>query len=356
MSRVLLLMTLLLVCVFTPASAEVPSRQLTVAVREAPPFAIKTQDGLWAGLSADLWRHLAEQIGLRYRFVETTPDEMRQGLADGTIDVSLSAVSVTPDRLREADFTQPYFLTGIGVAAPKQTQLDWWGTARSFLTWRFLSLVLGLVIAIGLVTLAIWYLERKHTEYFGGPPVDGLVSSATWAAQTMTRGGAAAGSPSTRPGRVLGAVWVIGSVALIAAFTAAITSHLTAREMQGLVREEADLHKARVGAWRDSKATLAYLDRNHIAHRDFATLKDALRALADDELDAVVDDKPILAWQIHENFPTELQMLDLRLDPGRYAIALPLNSELRQPLNIALIEAIHTSWWQEVLGRYVGSE
>ena len=99
-------------------------------------------------------------------------------------------------------------------------------------------------------------------------------------------------------------------------FTAAITSHLTARELSGLVREEADLHKARVGAWRDSKATLAYLDRAHIAHRDFATLKDALQALADGKLDAVVDDKPILAWQIHEAFPTELQMLDLRLDPG----------------------------------------
>jgi polar amino acid transport system substrate-binding protein len=357
MSRSLLSVTLLLVCILAPARAEeVPSRQLTVAIREAPPFAIKTQDGLWTGISADLWRHLAEQIGLRYRFIEATQDAMRQGLADGAIDVSLSAVTVTADRLRETDFTQPYFLTGIGVAVPKQTRLDWWGTALSLLTWRFFSLILGLAVVIGLVSLVMWFLERQHTAYFGGPPADGLVSSATWASQTMTRGAGAAGAPTTRSGRVLGAIWVIGSVALIASFTAAITSHLTAREVLGLVREEADLHKARVGAWHDSKATLAYLDRAHIAHRDFATLKDALQALADAELDAVVDDKPILAWQIHEAFPTELQMLDLRLDPGRYAIALPLNSELRQPLNIALIEALRTSWWQEVLGRYVGGE
>jgi polar amino acid transport system substrate-binding protein len=356
MSRSLLSVTLLLVCMLAPARAEVPNRQLTVAIREAPPFAIKTQDGIWTGLSADLWRHLAEQIGLRYRFIEATQDAMRQGLADGTVDVSLSAVAVTADRLREADFTQPYFLTGIGVAVPKQTRLDWWGTAVSLLTWRFFSLIFGLAVLIGLVSLVIWFIERRHTAYFGGPPADGLVCSATWAAQTMARGASTAGSPTTKPGRLLGAVWVIGSVALVASFTAAITSHLTARELSGLVREEADLHRARVGAWHDSPTTLAYLDRAHIAHRDFATLKDALQALADAKVDAVVDDKPILAWQIHEAFPTELQMLDLRLDPTRYAIALPLDSALRQPVNIALIEALHTSWWQERLGRYVGSE
>ena len=172
----------------------------------------------------------------------------------------------------------------------------------------------------------------------------------------MARGGGTAGTPTTKAGRLLGAAWIIGSVALFAGFTAAITSHLTVREISGLVRDEADLHKARIGVWHDSPTTLAYLDRAHIAHRDFSTLKDALQALADGKLDAVVDDKPILAWQIHEAFPTELQMLDLRLDPARYAIGLPLNSALRPPINIALIETLGTSWWQELLGRYVGSE
>jgi polar amino acid transport system substrate-binding protein len=356
MSRSWFSVIAVLVCMIAPARAEVPDRQLTVAIRAAPPFAIKTEDGIWTGLSADLWRQLAEQIGLRYRFIETTQEAMRQGLADGTIDVSLSAVTVTADRLRETDFTQPYFLTGIGIAVPKQARLDWWGTAVSLLTWRFFSLIVGLAVLIGLVSLVIWLIERRHTAYFGGPPADGLVCSATWAAQTMARGSSTAGAPATRLGRILGSVWIIGSVALIAGFTAAITSHLTARELSGQVRKEADLHKARVGAWHDSPTTMDYLDRAHIAHLDFATLKDALQALADAKLDAVVGDKPILAWQIHEAFPTELQMLDLRLDPARYAIALPLDSALRQPVNIALIEVLRTSWWQERLGRYVGSE
>jgi polar amino acid transport system substrate-binding protein len=108
------------------------------------------------------------------------------------------------------------------------------------------------------------------------------------------------------------------------------------------VRDEADLHKARIGVWHDTPTTLAYLSA-HIAHRDFATLKDAMQALADGKVDAVLDDKPILVRQIHEAFPTELQMLHLRLDTARYAIGLPLNSALRQPINIALIEMLSTS-------------
>jgi polar amino acid transport system substrate-binding protein len=239
---------------------------------------------------------------------------------------------------------------------PKQTRLDWWCTARSLLTWRFFFLIIGLAALIGLVSLVIWLIERRHTSFFGGPPTDGLVCSITWSTQAMARGSGSGGASTTKPGRLLGAVWIIGSVGLIAGFTAAITSHLTARELSGLVREAEDLHKVRVGVLHDSPTALAYLDREQIAHRDFSTLKEALQALADAKLDAVVDDKPILAWQIHEAFPTELQMLDLRLDPARYAIGLPLNSKLRQPVNIALIEALRTSWWQELLGHYVGRE
>jgi len=37
------------------------------------------------------------------------------------------------------------------------------------------------------------------------------------------------------------------------------------------VRDEADLHNARIGVWHDTPTTLTYLSA-HIAHRDFATL------------------------------------------------------------------------------------
>jgi polar amino acid transport system substrate-binding protein len=119
-------------------------------------------------------------------------------------------------------------------------------------------------------------------------------------------------SPSTRPGRLLGGVWTAASVVLIAMFTAAVTSHLTARELSGLVRDAADLHHVRVGTVRDAVA-VGYLDREGIRHQDFATVEEGLRAVAASQLDAVVYDKPILAWLVRQDHPNELQMLDLSL-------------------------------------------
>lgn len=34
-------------------------RELTVGVKEAPPFAMKAANGEWSGLSIDLWRQVA---------------------------------------------------------------------------------------------------------------------------------------------------------------------------------------------------------------------------------------------------------------------------------------------------------
>jgi hypothetical protein len=37
-------------------------RELVLGLRVAPPFVMKTPDGIWTGISVELWRHLAEQL------------------------------------------------------------------------------------------------------------------------------------------------------------------------------------------------------------------------------------------------------------------------------------------------------
>jgi polar amino acid transport system substrate-binding protein len=47
-------------------------------------------------------------------------------------------------------------------------------------------------------------------------------------------------------------------------------------------------------------------------------------------------------------------VLDATFDPQAYAIALPQGSELRMPINLALLDAIQSDWWQETLSAYLG--
>jgi polar amino acid transport system substrate-binding protein len=61
-------------------ATSVPDRELTVGVKEAPPFAMKTANGEWSGLSVDLWRQVAGEMQLKYKLVEaaTVPDLIRE--------------------------------------------------------------------------------------------------------------------------------------------------------------------------------------------------------------------------------------------------------------------------------------
>ena len=78
--RTILLATSLFLCAIK-ALAQTPSqpppgvnveRVLVIGTKDAPPFAVKADRGEWTGLSIDLWKYIAEQLHLRYRFKETT--------------------------------------------------------------------------------------------------------------------------------------------------------------------------------------------------------------------------------------------------------------------------------------------
>ena len=93
--RRILLATSLFLCAIK-ALAQTPSpappgvnfeRVLVIGTKDAPPFSMKDDRGEWTGLSIDLWKHIAEELHLRYRFKETTLQglSMRQPLGSWTV-------------------------------------------------------------------------------------------------------------------------------------------------------------------------------------------------------------------------------------------------------------------------------
>jgi polar amino acid transport system substrate-binding protein len=85
-------------------TASVPDRELVIGTKEAPPFAMKQQDGTWRGISIDLWRRVAERTQLRYRFAEAeTVQALVEGTADGSFDAAIAALTVTAAREPKAN-------------------------------------------------------------------------------------------------------------------------------------------------------------------------------------------------------------------------------------------------------------
>ena len=334
------------------STTQPPDRELTVVTKEAAPFSMRGPDGSWQGISIDLWRHLADELHLRYHFVEAaTVQDLMAATRQGEVDAAIAAITVTAARAKSSDFTQPYYQSGLGVAVASGVA-DWLPIVRTFLSLRFLQAILALLVIPLFVGMLVWLFERRQNNHFGGHPVHGMTSGIWWSAVAMTQAGAAQGAPSSLPGRLLAIVWMIVSIITLAVFTGGITSAITTHQLHGLVRNVDDLRALRVGIV-NGTSSADFLDQQRITHRGFADPTTALNAVQAGSIDAFVYDRPLLSWIVRGSFPS-LQVLSVTFDPQTYAIALPVNSELRLRLDVALLEAVTSDWWQQVLYRYLG--
>ena len=328
-----------------------PEKELVVAIKIAPPFVMKHDDGSYYGIGIDLWRRVADRLQLRYGFLEQ-PDAaaLVKGIAEGSYDASFGALSVTADRARFVDFTQPFFATGLGIAVPSgESRL--FSVSRILLSRDFLQAVLiliGIALAIGFV---VWLFEHRKTNHFQGG-IKGLASGFWWSAVAMTQAGAALDAPATLPGRFVAICWMIVSIIVITVFTASITSKLTKQELKGAIHGLDDLRFVRVGASRGT-ATVGYLDRERVSHRNFPDPQEGLRALQEGKIDAFVYDRPLLNWMVMQDFPETLRVLDFTVDSLNYAIAVPKGSRVLDRLNIAVLQETESDWWQQTLFQYL---
>ncbi len=181
----------------------------------------------------------------------------------------------------------------------------------------------------------------------------GLSSGVWWATTAMTRRGIVNYGPQTIAGRVVATIWTVTSIIAIAIFTAAVTSALTVRHLQGTVHSVSDLHSVRVGAVRGS-STQDALAGLKIAHQEFDSPVAGLQALRARKIEAFVYDKPLLAWLIQQQFSSSIEVLDITFEPQHYAIAIPNGSPLRASLNYAILDAKQSDWWRQTIFRYLG--
>ncbi len=351
--RTLVLFSVLLVSLaaLEAAANEAPLR---VGVKEAPPFAMKGADGGWHGITVDLWRDIAADLGLEYAFQELALPELLSAIEAGRIDVGVGAITVTPERETKLDFSHPFYSSGVGVAARRKSS-GWETVVLSLLSPNFLRALFALCAVLVAAGVAVWFFERRrNTEQFGGSAAQGIGSAVWWAAVTMTTVGYGDKAPITAAGRLVALVWMFVGVITISGFTAAIASSLTVSSLESEIKNADDLAKVRVGTVSDT-AGAQLLVHKGIAFRPFGQVADALAELDAGSIDAVVHDQPLLIHEIKTARYENSAVVPWVLARQDYAFALPPGSSLREPLNRSLLRALNTSTWQEIRIRYLGA-
>lgn len=126
-----------------PAASQ---QELVIGAKQAPPFAMKDADGNWEGISIDLWRRVADELHLRHRIAEE-PDVqvLIDGVAGGNFDLAVAALTVTAARERIIDFTEPFYVTGLGIAVPTGGEANWIPVIRTMTSFGFAQAITALI-------------------------------------------------------------------------------------------------------------------------------------------------------------------------------------------------------------------
>lgn len=340
---------LVFLCLHNSSYAQ--KKELVVATKEAPPFSMKTGDNTWSGISIALWKSIAGELDLTYRFVETDLQDMQDGLKEGRYDAAVAALTVTQDRETAFDFTHPYYITGLGIAV-KQVHGSWTSVVRSFFSVAFLKVILLLALILLIFGLFVWLLEKRNNPEQFSNSVKGIGDGFWWAAVTMTTVGYGDKAPRTLAGRIIATIWMFTAIIIISSFTASITSSLTVSQLGSSIKGPEDLPGHRVASIKGSTSE-RYLSSHRITYVNYPNIDDGLKAVAGGEVDCMVYDAPMLKYHISKG-TYHLSVVKRVFEQQFYAFGLVQNSMLRERVNLALLEKTDLPWWEDTLYQYIG--
>lgn len=337
----------LLLLVFVPVLTGATGDVLRVGVKEAPPFSSQ-QDGRWDGISVALARQVAAEQGKQIKFIEApTVPALFDLLRSNTVDFAIGAITITADRERIADFSVPYYQSGLAVASRQEA-----GSIRSFVRQKkdvLKRVAIGVFLFPLVFGFIIYLLERKTNPQFKSC-FDGY----WWSVVTYATVGYGDKVPNRILSRIVAIVWLHWGIISFATISGLISSILTVSQLQTAIQSTEDLYRVRVGTVAGTTGS-EYLSARNIDFTTYDSADLALQALSRGDIGAVVYDEPVLAHYIRlKSYP--LALAELHLTSEEYGFALPLGSSLRKPISIALLHIMERPTWGAFLEQYKGKE
>lgn len=88
-----------------------------------PPFETKKTDGTFEGFEVDIATEAAKRAGMTVNIADYGFQALFAAVASKRIDVAISTITITPERLKSVSFTQPYYDSDMGIATKVESPI-----------------------------------------------------------------------------------------------------------------------------------------------------------------------------------------------------------------------------------------
>ena len=342
MKRTLVLTGIVLISLPIQTVAKEVAKELRIGVSGSPPFVME-QDGALSGISIEIWKDVAKRLDQPYKFiVQPNTNANIQAVADGSIDLAIGPISITPTRLAnpKIDFTQPYYHGYEGLLIPQKapgliTRL------RPFIGWAALSSVGILISLLFIFGNLIWLAERrKNSEQFPRHYFHGVGNGMWFGLVTLTTVGYGDRAPLSRSGRAIAGIWMVMSLIAVSSITAGLASAFTlslAELAPSAIRKKEDLRGKQI-AIVEGTPSLRWGKLYEIDAFLTKDLNEAIQILTQGKVEGIIFDEAPLRHYLKLNKKNKLKLANFPLAIQTYGFVLPMGSPLRNRFNIELLD------------------
>jgi ABC-type amino acid transport substrate-binding protein len=381
----------------TALKADCPTRSkdtdIAVGIRSAVPFIEFDRRGVPHGLAIDLWSQVERElrveleIGLTEFIVCPSIRDQGHALATGALDVVISPLTITAERMQQYAFSQQYLNSGLTVATRSTGAIDFKvafgivldtvtqpGVVRAIIGFLFLNLIAAVLIRWALRAEG-HDIEREKGPF--GAAADYIIEAVSRTAGLKSVGAGSGYGFGRSAGKMLEIVMAVVGVALSAMLFAAITSAFVRAIGTAPTLSAEDVISLRVATLENSTAQdfLHYVDRQVTSLRErplcatsamataedtcilTPTWKDAVALLASGDVDVVLGDWVALSYLARsEPYSGRLVVQGQTYVGEAYGWGVtPERTDLRAAIDRILIDEMRQPEWRRRIEKALGT-
>jgi len=339
------------------------ARKVEVVTRDIEPFSFE-KDGRRTGFAIELWDNVASELEFETSFTTVgNAKQMVDSVEAKTAEVAVGALSITSEREKVIDFSQPFYESGLQILVSKQAggiMDNIWSVVRNLFSWQLVGGCVAVIVIMFIISHLVWLYEHPvNEEMWPRNYLAGIGESFWWTVSIFLVGGADNKGPVGIGGRIVATFWMLASVIAVSVLTASLSALFTINSLTGDIKGPGDLPGKQVATIGGS-TTETLLEKlgtpngQSVMVKVFADIPSCLDALKSGKVKAVVFDAPILKYYVNKLGEGDFVFAGDLFQISNYGFGLQQDSLLCEQINLTLLKLNENGVTDELKKKWFG--